>query len=288
MSLDAILGKLGLHGRLLAAAALAGLVFYLDFETSASFLAVALYIPIATLFYGLRSPSIFIGYSLLATVLSALSTLDDFGDLEIENLAANRMLAAVVLYSVCFLIYRNSLSAYALRRLATTDPLTGTFNRRHFMDLMVREQRRADRYGTAYSVLMIDIDHFKHINDTYGHQVGDQAIQAMAEACKRLMRPTDIVARYGGEEFIISLTHTEANGAIKVAERLRQAVAEIALQTEHGTLQFTISIGVSAYAKPSRLEQIIGAADEALYAAKRGGRNRVCLGAGPTLAAVPA
>jgi diguanylate cyclase (GGDEF)-like protein len=288
MLVDNIMGRMGLRERVIGALVLAGLVFYLDFATSASFLAVALYIPIAGLFYGLRSPSTFIGYSVLCTILSAASTIDDVGEIDYENVAANRIVAALVLYSVCFLIYRNSLSAEVLRRLATTDPLTGAFNRRHYMDLMSREQRRADRYGTVYSVLMIDIDHFKRVNDTHGHQIGDQAIQAMADACKRTMRPTDIVARYGGEEFIITLTHTEAAGAVKVAERLRQAVADIVLPTDHGALQFTISIGVSTYAKPSRLEQIIGAADEALYAAKKGGRNRVCLGGGAAPAAAPA
>jgi diguanylate cyclase (GGDEF)-like protein len=279
MSITDFFGKIGLRERLIAALALSALVCYLDFVTSASFLAVALYIPIAGLFFGVRSPSVFIGYSVLCTVLSAASTIDDVADIEVENVAANRVVAALVLYSVCFLIYRNSMSADVLRHLATTDPLTGAFNRRHYMDLMVREQRRADRYDTVYSVLMIDIDHFKRVNDTYGHQVGDQAIQAMADACKQLMRPTDIVARYGGEEFIITLTHTDSPGAVKVAERLRQAVSEIALATDQGTLKFTISIGVGTYAKPNRLDQIIGAADEALYAAKEGGRNRVCVGA---------
>ena len=294
MSVNALIGKIGLRERLIAALVLSALVFYLDFVTSASFLAVALYIPIAGLFFGVRSPSIFVGYSALCTVLSVASSFDDFADIEIENVAANRVVAALVLYSVCFLIYRNSLSADVLRRLATIDPLTGAFNRRHYMDLMTREQRRADRYGTVYSVLMIDIDLFKRVNDTYGHQVGDQAIQAMAATCKQLMRPTDIVARYGGEEFIITLTHTEGPGAVKVAERLRQAVSEITLATDHGTLSFTISIGVGTYVKTNRLEQIIGAADEALYAAKKGGRNRVCAGSdltvdpGATPAAAPA
>src|SRR5205085_1325837 len=83
--------------------------------------------------------------------------------------------------------------------LATTDPLTGAFNRRHFMELMTREERRADRYLAVYSILMIDIDHFKRVNDTYGHQIGDRAIQALAEACRKTTRPTDLVARGGGE-----------------------------------------------------------------------------------------
>jgi diguanylate cyclase (GGDEF)-like protein len=276
--LSRLFSRIGLRERVAAALVLCAVVFYLDFSTSASFLAAALYIPIAGLFYGVRSPTIFIGYSILCSILSAVTSVDDAGDLDFANVAANRVVAAIVLYSVCLLIYRNSLSADVLRRLATTDPLTGAFNRRHFMDLMVREQRRADRYGAIYSVLMIDIDHFKRVNDTYGHQVGDLAIQAMANACKKMMRPTDIVARYGGEEFIITLTHTDREGALKVAERLREAVAEIVLPTDQGALSFTISVGVSTYAKPSRLEQIIGAADQALYAAKEGGRNRVCFG----------
>ena len=290
MTLDFVLDRLGLRERVALALLLAATVFYLDFVTSATFLAAALYIPIIGLFYGVNSPSVYIGYALICTVLNAVASFDEFTNLEtnLENLETNRVMAALVLYSVSFLVYRNSLSADVLRRLATTDPLTGTFNRRHYMELMGREQRRADRYGTNYSVLMIDIDHFKRVNDTYGHQVGDLAIQAMAKACLKMMRPTDIVARYGGEEFIITLTHTESVPALKVAERLREAVAEIVLPTEREPLTFTISIGVSSYTKGMRLDQIIGAADHALYAAKEGGRNRVCVAPQATTAAAPA
>jgi diguanylate cyclase (GGDEF)-like protein len=287
MVANMVLDRLGLRERLAAAGLLVALVFYLDFATSATFLAAALYIPIIGLFYGLSSPSVFIFYAVLCTLLSAVASVEEFGAIEdLANMATNRGTAALVLYSVCFLVFRNSMSADVLRRLATTDPLTGTFNRRHFMDLMAREQRRADRYGTTYSVLMIDIDHFKRVNDTYGHQIGDLAIQAMAQACQKIMRPTDIVARYGGEEFIVTLTHTNQAGALKVAERLRQAVADIVVPTEQGALSFTISIGVSTYVAASRLEHIIAAADHALYAAKAGGRNRVCFG--PEAAAAPA
>ena len=273
-----VLDRLGLRERVVVALTLAALVFYLDFVTSATFLAAALYIPIVGLFYGINSPSVYLGYAVICTILNVVASLDEMNNLHLENLETNRLMAALVLYSVCFLVYRNNLSADVLRRLATTDPLTGAFNRRHYMELMGREQRRADRYGTTYCVLMIDIDHFKRVNDTYGHQVGDLAIQAMAQACQKMMRPTDIVARYGGEEFIVTLTHTEQAPAVKVADRLREAVAAIVLPTEREPLTFTISVGVSSYTKGMRLDQIIGVADHALYAAKQGGRNRVCFG----------
>jgi diguanylate cyclase (GGDEF)-like protein len=269
--------KLGIRERLIIAALACGSIFYLDSVTSATFLAAALYIPLAGLFYGIQSPSVFIGFCVVCTVLSAGASISDMEEADFINFAINRGVVTLVLYSTCFLIYRINLSSEVLRRLATTDPLTGTFNRRHYMELMAREQRRADRYNTIYSILMIDIDHFKRVNDTYGHQVGDQAIQAMADACKRIVRPTDIVARYGGEEFIVTLTHTDQTGSLKVAERLRESVAEIALPTEKGALSFTISIGLSTYVKKSAVEQIIGRADQALYRAKEGGRNRVCV-----------
>ncbi len=274
--------------RLIAAAVCMGLIYYLDSVTSATFLAAALYIPVAGLFYGVQSPSVFLGFCAVCTVLSAFATVSDVEETDFVNFAINRGVVTIVLYSTCLLIYRINRSSEVLRRLATTDPLTGAFNRRHFMELMAREQRRADRYATTYSVLMIDIDHFKRVNDTYGHQVGDHAIQAMAEACKRTTRPTDIVARYGGEEFIVTLTHTDQPGALKVAERLREAVAEIALPTEQGTLAFTISIGVSTYVTKSAVDQIIGRADHALYKAKQTGRNRVCVEEPVAEAAVPA
>ncbi len=273
---DELWSRLGVRERLISAALAIGLIFYLDSVTSATFLAAALYIPIAGMFYGVQSPSIFIGFCAICTVLSAAASLSEFNEADFLNFAINRGVVTVVLYSTCFLIYRINRSSEVLLRLATTDPLTGAFNRRHFMELMGREQRRADRYNTTYSILMIDIDHFKRVNDTYGHQVGDHAIQEMAEACRKTTRPTDIVARYGGEEFIVTLTHTDQPGAVKVAERLREAVAEIAVSTDKGALSFTISIGISTYVKRSAVDQIIQRADQALYKAKQTGRNRVC------------
>jgi len=276
MQIDDLLSRVGLRERIIAALLLCGVIFWLDTVTSATFLAAALYIPVAGIFYGVRSPTVFLGFCVICTVLSGSASLSDFDETDFLNFAINRGVITLVLYSTCLLIYRNNCASEVLRKLATTDPLTGAFNRRYFMELMAREQRRADRYETTYSILMIDIDHFKRVNDTYGHQVGDHAIQAMAEACKGATRPTDIVARYGGEEFIVTLTHTDQPGAVKVAERLREAASEIAIPTEREALQFTISIGVATYRKKSSVDAIIGRADHALYGAKTGGRNRVC------------
>ncbi|HLJ18624.1 MAG TPA: GGDEF domain-containing protein, partial [Stellaceae bacterium] len=123
-----------------------------------------------------------------------------------------------------------------------------------------------------------DIDHFKRINDTYGHQVGDEAIRQMAKACLSLLRPTDMLCRYGGEEFLIALTHTELAGAQIAAERMREAVAKLEVPAGGQTVRFTISIGVSSFEPRARLEQLIEVADQALYAAKTGGRNQVRVG----------
>jgi diguanylate cyclase (GGDEF)-like protein len=284
MQLDALLTKIGVRERVAAAVAISILIVYLDFQTAATLVSAVMYIPVAGLLYGVRRASVYFGFAAICTICSAITSLTDVHESDFDNMMINRGMSAVVLYAICFLIYRNSQSAHVLRRLATTDSLTGAYNRRHFMDLMAREQRRAERYNVVYSVLMIDIDHFKQVNDTFGHQIGDLAIQAMAEACKKAVRPTDIVARYGGEEFIVTLTHTDRAGALRVAERVRGAVSEVVLTTPQGELRFTISIGVGTYTKQSVLDQIIGAADAALYKAKTSGRNRVCADGEPDAA----
>jgi diguanylate cyclase (GGDEF)-like protein len=279
--LDRVNEKFGLTSRLALALVLTGVIFYIDLVTEADLVAAMLYVSICGLLYSIRSPVIHLAFCALCTLLNAIAGFYELNYVDFDNVVFNRVIATIVLYSVSFLLYRNSLSESVLKRLATTDPLTGALNRRHFMELMSREQRRAERYNAVFSVLMIDIDHFKRVNDTHGHQIGDQAIQAMSGACVKALRPTDLLARYGGEEFIITLTHTDQVGAAKVAERLREAVTEIALPTEQGVLKFTISIGVSTFFKRSLLEEVIGRADQALYQAKTSGRNRVCLAPAP-------
>ncbi|WP_158303991.1 sensor domain-containing diguanylate cyclase [Paramagnetospirillum magneticum] len=166
-----------------------------------------------------------------------------------------------------------------LRRLATTDVLTGIFNRRHFMEMARIEVDRARRHGRPLVALMLDIDHFKRINDTHGHPVGDVAIKALADVCTQIIRHEDVLGRMGGEEFAIVLTETDLDGALLVAERLRQAVAAIRIPAELGTVAFTTSIGVAERLEgDATIDTILSRADMALYSAKRSGRNKVAVG----------
>jgi diguanylate cyclase (GGDEF)-like protein len=194
---------------------------------------------------------------------------------DIWNGMTNRVVSLLVIGVTVFGMGR--LAAYEERLLieSMTDPLTGLLNRRYFNEQTQKEVARSRRHGLRFSVLMIDIDHFKRINDTHGHPVGDLAIKTLADICNRALRPQDILARYGGEEFVLTLPHTDPEGAVVVAERIRQTVEQTELAAEAGPVRFTVSIGISTYTKDAPLEQIVGRADEALYQAKQTGRNRV-------------
>jgi diguanylate cyclase (GGDEF)-like protein len=167
--------------------------------------------------------------------------------------------------------------AHLLETQAHTDMLTGLANRRHFFEVADAEVSRARRYDTPLSVLMLDIDHFKEVNDTHGHRAGDRVLQQVASTCLEVLRTVDVVGRVGGEEFAVLLPETGREGAIDVAERLREAVARAQVEREQGVpLRVTISIGVSARAGNVNLDTLMSQADAALYDAKHAGRNRVC------------
>ena len=170
-------------------------------------------------------------------------------------------------------------SQQELERLSQTDALTGLSNRRYFLTLAEQELARAQRYGGALSVFMMDLDHFKVVNDTYGHQTGDLVLQKLGGLCREALREIDSVGRLGGEEFAVILPQTDAPRALEVAERLRQAVARTEVALERGLpLHFTLSIGVTTLAGGSaNIDTLLGQADSALYEAKRSGRNRVCV-----------
>lgn len=164
-----------------------------------------------------------------------------------------------------------------MKHLVTVDVLTGLFSRRHFMVLAERELHRSLRYSAQLSVLMIDIDHFKRINDTHGHQVGDQVLRELGAILCKALREVDFVGRLGGEEFAAILPQTDVLQAFEVAERLRRTVevSDIAISSS-ALLRITISIGVcSLHSRRCSIDTLLGQADQALYDAKRLGRNQV-------------
>ncbi len=163
-----------------------------------------------------------------------------------------------------------------LERMATTDGLTGCLNKRAFLEGLESRMKAARRFGAPLSLLVTDIDHFKQVNDTYGHDVGDVVIKALGDVLRKLARETDLVARFGGEEFCILCEQTDARGAALLAERIRESLAALQFPTPMGTLRVTCSVGVAAFpSHAADAPSLFKAADEALYAAKRGGRNQV-------------
>lgn len=163
-----------------------------------------------------------------------------------------------------------------LQHLATTDLMTGVNNRHHFLSLLYHEFARGRRYKAPLSLMILDLDFFKQINDGYGHAAGDAALQAFANAATECLRGMDVFGRLGGEEFGILLPSTAVDQAEVVAERIRVAVARIAIDTDLGTVRFTTSIGVAqSQEEDESVDVLLARADAALYAAKAAGRNRV-------------
>ncbi len=163
-----------------------------------------------------------------------------------------------------------------VQRLATLDDVTGIFNRRRLLELGQREYERARRYGLPFAAVLLDIDGFKKVNDTYGHIAGDRVLAGIAAAISRHIREVDIFGRYGGEEFIVFLPQADRRAALEVAERLRALVAQQIFETDREKISVTISLGVALLSDDTlSLAALIGRTDKAMYAAKQAGRNRV-------------
>jgi diguanylate cyclase (GGDEF)-like protein len=165
-----------------------------------------------------------------------------------------------------------------MRRLAATDALTGLWNRRHFLQQLEETLKRARRYHEAFALVLLDVDHFKAVNDAHGHSTGDRVLQAVAEAMREWVRDTDTVARIGGDEFAALLLQTDGERARPVVERLRDAVQALVVHEGDATIPLAVSAGVAVYpAHGADAEALLSRADGALYEAKRLGRNRVAL-----------
>jgi diguanylate cyclase (GGDEF)-like protein len=171
---------------------------------------------------------------------------------------------------------RNAELHAEVQRLAITDSLTGLYNRRGFFELGEREVERALRFNRPLAIIMLDVDHLKPINDTLGHAAGDCVLRFVGQQCRQHTRKIDIASRYGGDEFVILLPETDLFQAVKVAERLRDNIAETTIQFENVPLTTTISTGISkAFADLRDLDSLVKRADAALYAAKQAGRNQI-------------
>ncbi len=164
-----------------------------------------------------------------------------------------------------------------LEQQALTDSLTGLLNRRAVTKWAAEEFARTIRYDRPLSLLLLDIDFFKKVNDRYGHDVGDQVIVRLADTCKSALRVTDQVARWGGEEFLVVLPETSLSQALQLGERLRTSVEQQLVSTVQGDIRFTVSIGIAQLESGVTFEELVDRSDQALYQAKQKGRNRtVC------------
>ena len=176
------------------------------------------------------------------------------------------------------MVFDNSLLHNSIKNMARTDGLTGLLNHRTFMEKLHDEYKRLERDPRPFSILLVDIDFFKRVNDTYGHPIGDVALARVASALKDVVRGSDFVARYGGEEFAVGMVDADSRGAHQIAERVRKIVENTTVIVGRVEFKVTLSIGVASFpVDTKKVEDLIGLADEALYHAKRTGRNRVCL-----------
>ncbi len=217
----------------------------------------------------------------LADEEGTLGVLGMFSD-RTNSLSAHQIELVKMFSSKLSFTFSRAMLHEKLALLAVTDALTGLFNRGYFEEAISREFKRLVRHPRALSLLLIDIDHFKNINDQFGHTAGDSVLKVVASTIKKVMRDTDVVARYGGEEFVAILADTDKPGAQNLAERLRKTVFLNPVDIGGNAINVTVSIGVASYPRDAdSREELVELADKALYSAKSGGRNKVCLASRP-------
>ena len=208
---------------------------------------------------------------MILTIRSALTAYDQEARLENQNrqlVTLNQELEAKVWQRTRELEQKN----LELERLATFDRLTGLVNRAKLDEVITAELTRSNRYGNSFGLIMLDIDHFKVVNDTHGHQVGDQVLQLFAEHLRHGVRDVDVPGRWGGEEFLIICPESDQQGLVALAQSLRKCIQS---RDFVGVGKKTASFGVTVFEKKDTIETIVGRADKALYIAKEAGRNRV-------------
>ena len=224
-----------------------------------------------------------IGAAFVADPLSMLLRPSGFA-----ALGALAVFAAAIASTIAFLLLQKERAESEAQRLATIDPLTGAYNRRTFHEIAEREMARARRAGQPLSIVMLDIDHFRAINEKHGHKVGDEVLQKFADVVRSALRKEDMVVRYGGEEFVVLLPEVPGPGAVVVAGRIRRAVAGTPIEAGGQSFPITVSLGVAARLDegPESIDELLERAGSALALAKERGRNRVvALSLGRSIAA---
>ena len=224
----------------------------------------------------------------ISVTSSATETAGKIRDSRIFLMLAAALIVFLIL-TIIYLVARSFIKELKtaetkLVEMATQDFLTGLLNRRETFRRLDEELQRSRRLATPFSVLLLDLDHFKQVNDVHGHSAGDLVLQAVAAALRQGVRPYDLCCRYGGEEFLVILPETALEDAAGIAERLRRDIENLKITAAKETaLQITASIGAAALLGHETIDQLVARADEAMYNAKSSGRNRVCLAEPPRL-----
>jgi diguanylate cyclase (GGDEF)-like protein len=204
-----------------------------------------------------------VGSELIGVLNLSHSCAHAFGERDKELLILASSLAAATI--------EHLLHYQSIKELSVTDELTTVYNRRYFQERLAQQARLAERYLHPYSLVFLDIDHFKQFNDSHGHAAGDQVLAELGTVLKKWARNSDVVARYGGEEFVVLLPHTDAEGALQAAERLRRAIETHSFPRRR---KITVSLGLASFPGDGKAEQdLVQQADRALYMAKKAGRN---------------
>jgi diguanylate cyclase (GGDEF)-like protein len=226
-----------------------------------------------------RASRSIVSLAVLGTLLNIAGVFLSSSGAPLYVVVINHLMSGILVWLVAYIALTHMAVGDKLRAslhdAAFRDPLTRLYNRRYILDVFRSALKQYRRYADPFSVIMIDADHFKQINDQHGHCAGDVALQAIADVCSKSVRDTDVVGRFGGEEFIVLLPHTTAADATSVAERIRRTILREKCSWQGRPLDITLSLGV-AEAGPltATREKLIKAADQALYSAKNSGRNK--------------
>jgi diguanylate cyclase (GGDEF)-like protein len=266
---------------------LTALFFYMDISMPLGVAGGMSYIIVIAICLLYRFPRITFVFGVVAILLTIADYfLSPKGDSAEWIILMNRGMSIIAVSTLtglgCLLLTKQAELESNLRDVADTDPLTGVASRRHLFNMLELRVKEATRYRLDLSVLILDLDKFKSINDHYGHLAGDMVLQQVAAKCAELLRASDLIGRYGGEEFVIVCPDTDALHAANLAERIRSCVEKISLPCLAAERRITVSIGISSWVfSMDSLTELLESADSALYQAKKTGRNKIVVSSSP-------